>query len=169
MKAGIASCIIAALVVGSGAAGSEERADAILGTWLTAGDDQALIRLYRDQPEGTIQGRIVELLEPRFPADDPTHPGEIKVDRENPDPELRGRAVEGLVIAEGFRFDGEGRWEDGSIYDPESGKTYSCRMWLTDDGRLKVRGYIGFSLLGRTEVWTRAEDVREQDGDGDGG
>jgi uncharacterized protein (DUF2147 family) len=45
-------------------------------------------------------------------------------------------------------------WEDGKIYDPKNGKTYSCKMTL-EGNELKVRGYVGFSLLGRTTVWTR--------------
>lgn len=55
----------------------------------------------------------------------------------------------------GFRFDGDDEWKDGDIYDPESGKTYSCYLSLKDNNTLKVRGYIGVSLFGRSETWTR--------------
>jgi uncharacterized protein (DUF2147 family) len=54
-----------------------------------------------------------------------------------------------------FVYDGEGVWEDGDIYDPKSGKTYSCYMKLQSMDKLKVRGYIGISLIGRTTYWTR--------------
>ena len=53
-------------------------------------------------------------------------------------------------------YDGPGEWKGGDIYDPESGKTYSSYMFLKDKNTLKVRGYVGISLFGRTEVWTRA-------------
>ncbi len=89
------------------------------------------------------------------PDDDGGMPGKEKVDRENPDPALRSRPVIGLRIFEGFTYDGDGRWKNGTIYDPASGKTYSCKIRLQDDGSLKVRGFIGISLLGRTEIWTR--------------
>ena len=46
-------------------------------------------------------------------------------------------------------------WEDGTILDPKSGKTYSCYITFEDENTLKVRGYIGFSLLGRTQKWIR--------------
>ena len=55
-----------------------------------------------------------------------------------------------------FEFD-DGQWEDGDIYDPKSGKTYSCVIKMQKDGSLHVRGFIGISLLGRTTLWTKAE------------
>jgi uncharacterized protein (DUF2147 family) len=53
--------------------------------------------------------------------------------------------------------DGDGAWSGGFIYDPNSGKTYRCKLKLKDRNTLKLRGYIGISLLGRTDVWTRQE------------
>ena len=60
-----------------------------------------------------------------------------------------------LKVLKNFEYKGDGVWEDGKIYDPENGKTYSCKMTLRDSEHLDVRGFIGFSLLGRTENWTR--------------
>jgi uncharacterized protein (DUF2147 family) len=60
-----------------------------------------------------------------------------------------------LVILSGFRADGPDHWRDGSAYDPESGHTYSGAMSMKADGRLSLRGYIGISLFGRSEDWTR--------------
>lgn len=77
-------------------------------------------------------------------------------DKNNPDDSLKTRPILGLEILSGFKFDGEELWEKGTIYDPESGKTYKCKMWF--DGKkdlLKIRGFIGFSLLGRTAEFTR--------------
>lgn len=76
-------------------------------------------------------------------------------DTNNPDSALQARHILGLEILTGFKFDGDDTWEDGSIYDPESGKTYKCKMWLKNNDILKIRGYIGFSLLGRTVEFTR--------------
>ena len=83
-------------------------------------------------------------------------PGKQKVDRENPDPSLRARPIQNLVILWGFKYSGDNVWEDGRIYDPKEGKTYKCKMTLDGD-RLKIRGFIGVSLIGRTNVWTRVK------------
>ncbi|MDH3984403.1 MAG: DUF2147 domain-containing protein, partial [Gammaproteobacteria bacterium] len=57
-----------------------------------------------------------------------------------------------------FRYDGNGEWSGGSIYDPNSGKTYRCKLRLVDPDTLKVRGFIGIALIGRTETWKRQPD-----------
>ena len=82
--------------------------------------------------------------------------GKQKVDRENPDPQLRSRSLNGLVILWGFKYAGDGVWEDGRIYDPRDGKTYKCKMTL-EGSTLKIRGFIGISLIGKTNVWTKAQ------------
>ena len=81
--------------------------------------------------------------------------GHAKMDTKNPEESKRSRPIVGLAILEGFSFNGSDKWEDGKIYDPASGKTYSCYMWLQDHKTLKLRGYIGISLLGRNETWRR--------------
>jgi len=79
-------------------------------------------------------------------------------DDKNPDPALRDRPLIGLNLFAGFEYDGDGRWKGGTIYDPNSGKTYRCIVTVVDVDTLKVRGYIGISLLGRTETWTRKKN-----------
>ncbi|HLA59548.1 MAG TPA: DUF2147 domain-containing protein [Puia sp.] len=77
----------------------------------------------------------------------------LRKDSENPDETLKDREVLGIELLTGFSFN-EGSYTDGKIYDPESGKTYDCKLTLT--GKiLKVRGYIGISLFGRTETFER--------------
>jgi uncharacterized protein (DUF2147 family) len=63
------------------------------------------------------------------------------------------------MLLKDFEFDGKDEWEDGKIYDPKNGKTYSCYIEFKDETKnlLKVRGYIGFSMIGRTTYWTRVE------------
>jgi uncharacterized protein (DUF2147 family) len=127
--------------------------DGVLGQWMTA-DGKARIEIVRN--DQTYEGRIVWLKEPMYPADDGKGmAGQPKVDRENPDKTLKTRPIIGLLLVQGFKYVGGNVWEDGSIYDPESGKTYSCTMTLKMDGTLKVRGYVGISWFGRTEIWTR--------------
>ncbi|MDE3149770.1 MAG: DUF2147 domain-containing protein [Acidobacteriota bacterium] len=68
---------------------------------------------------------------------------------------LKDRAVVGLQILWGLHKNGS-EWTDGHILDPETGKIYRCSVVLEDGGKiLRVRGYIGFSFLGRTQHWRR--------------
>ena len=74
-------------------------------------------------------------------------------DNKNPNENLKTREVLGIELLTDFAFD-EGVYTSGRIYDPESGRTYDCKMTMNGDD-LKVRGYIGISLFGRTEIFKR--------------
>ena len=126
---------------------SQSKADDIIGVWLTSGKEPAKIQVYKSGEK--YYGKIIWLK-------NPTENGKQRVDANNPDEAKRSNPIIGLVMLTGFRFDGDEEWKGGSIYDPESGKTYSSYMYLKDRNTLKVRGYVGISLFGRTEVWTRA-------------
>ena len=78
-----------------------------------------------------------------------------KKDTNNPDPKLRNREIVGTVILKDFVFDGE-KWENGSIYDPHSGKTYDCILKVKDNNqKLDIRGFVGMAMFGRTSTWSR--------------
>jgi uncharacterized protein (DUF2147 family) len=94
-------------------------------------------------------GRVVWL---RSPLDED---GCDLQDRRNPDPTLRARKVEGLEILRGLTRRPDGTWVNGRIYDPASGSTYTCQLALDGDDRVRLRGYVGIPLLGRTTTWTR--------------
>jgi uncharacterized protein (DUF2147 family) len=119
---------------------AQSKPDAIVGEWLTAAKD-GKIQIYKTGNK--FFGKISWGNRPNGK------------DTNNPDPKLRDQNLIGLVILKDFVFDGKAKWEDGTIYDPNNGKTYSCVIKLKDNKTLEVRGYIGISLLGRTEVWTR--------------
>ncbi len=122
--------------------------DDVLGEWLTE-DKDAKIEIYKK--DGEYYGKIIWLKEP-------LRNGKPKTDDKNPDKSKRERKLLGLVIMTHFIYDEDGVWEDGNIYDPKSGNTYSCKMTLSKDKKtLEVRGYIGISLFGRTSVWTKTE------------
>lgn len=127
--------------------------DAVIGTWKTA-DGRALIKIYHC---GTnICGRVAWLREPDFPADDREGmAGKPRTDRHNPNPELRNHRVIGLQIMEGFTRGDDDRWDHGTIYDSDSGKTYRSRLTLIGPNRLDLHGYIGIPLFGRSQIWTR--------------
>lgn len=82
-------------------------------------------------------------------------------DEKNPDPELRGRDVLGLQLLHGLRPSDARKeeWKGGRIYDPGAGRTYRATLRMEGPDRLKLRGYLGIRLLGRTTDWIR---VREE-------
>jgi uncharacterized protein (DUF2147 family) len=125
--------------------------DAILGKWLD-GKGKAHIDIYK-AADGKYFGKIVWLKEPTYPQND-----EMKMDGQNPDPAKRKQPILGLVILRDFTFSGGKQWENGRIYDPENGKDYKSKMTLISPDALDVRGFIGFSLIGRTEHWTRVKE-----------
>jgi len=131
--------------------------NAIVGVWATdpeGGGGPAHVEIYANGDQ--FDGKIIWLEEPLYTAEDAGETAGVpKEDHNNPDPALRSRPIVGLIIMEGFIFDGKDTWQKGTIYGPDNGKTYKCKVRIGDNGELKVRGFIGFSMLGRTEVWTR--------------
>ena len=143
------TALIALLLAAIPALAQEPNADLILGKWLNE-DKDAHVQVYNEG--GKYFGKIVWLKEPNEELT-----GKPKLDDENDDVSLQSRPVMGLVILKDFIFDGDDEWEDGTIYDPKNGKTYSCYMEFDEEGVLKIRGYIGFSWIGRSSYWTRVE------------
>jgi uncharacterized protein (DUF2147 family) len=128
------------------------KADDILGVWMNE-DKDAHVEIYKDGD--LYNGKIVWLKDPIR-----EETGKPKLDKENEDESLRTRPVMGLLLLKDFVFDGDDEWEDGEIYDPKNGKTYSCYMEFEDEddmNTLKIRGFIGISLLGRTTYWTKVK------------
>lgn len=124
-------------------------ADAVIGTWLT-GSKEGKVTIFRSGEY--FYGKISWLRMPN------TADGKPKTDANNPDPKLKSRPLMGLLNLKGLEYDAKsGTWINGEVYDPKSGKTYSCKITITDANTLEVRGYIGVSLIGRTDVWTRSE------------
>lgn len=124
----------------------------ILGRWTTQGGD-SLLELFACGSE--VCGRVVWLKHPKYIDSRDGPVGATKVDRQNPNPVLRGRPILGLQVMSGLAPQGDDRWGGGTCYDPETGKSYRCKMHLASPGRLEVRGYIGISLIGRTFLLTR--------------
>jgi uncharacterized protein (DUF2147 family) len=118
-----------------------------LGFWK---NDDATFEIFADR--GKLSGKVIAMREPR------TSEGKDKTDIRNPDPSKRERPIIGLVFMSGFTQKSDTHWENGTIYDPKTGHTYSCFMDLDGTEKIKMRGFLGISLIGRTEVWTRASD-----------
>lgn len=123
----------------------KENPDAIIGTWLNA-TGKGQIQIYKQGNK--YYGKLVWLKEPN------DEQGKPKLDAKNPNAALKTQPLIGSIILRDFVFD-DNEWNSGRIYDPQNGKDYKCFLRLKDSKTLNVRGYIGVSLLGRTETWTR--------------
>ncbi len=132
----------AALSLALLAAAPAQAAAPVTGKWLTAEGD-SIIEI--GNCGGTVCGRVLRVLK-KMPN------GQAPIDRNNPDPKLRTRAVEGIYILSGFT-DGGSSWK-GKIYDPKSGKTYSSYLTRNANGTLKVQGCVAFICQAFT--WTAA-------------
>ncbi len=139
------SLLIILFLIGISGAFAQNK-DALIGKWLTtSGDAQILI-----YPAGSkFSGRIVWLKKPN----DST--GKPEIDSKNPDQNLAKRLIMGLEMLKGFTYSDGGVWENGTIYDPKTGRTYSCKISMVDRDKINVRGFVGISMLGRTETWLR--------------
>jgi len=123
--------------------------DEISGIWLT-GSGNGKVEIYKNG--NTFQGKIVWLKEPVDPKT-----GKPKTDLLHPDKKLHNRPILGLINIWGFSFDGNESWENGHIYDPKNGKEYKSIITIKDKNTLNVLGYIGITLMGRNDVWTRSK------------
>ncbi|AXK39384.1 DUF2147 domain-containing protein [Crenobacter cavernae] len=122
-------------------------ADSAAGTWKTIDDEtrqaKALVQI-TENPGGVLTGRIVKLF---------ANPDAVC---DKCDGDRKGKPVEGMTILWGLKKAGNDAWEDGKILDPKKGSVYSAKMKLAEGGKkLEVRGFMGVSLLGRTQTWER--------------
>ena len=124
------------------------KSDDIIGTWL---NQEATGKIQIFKQNGKYFGKLVWL---RTPLDSIT--GQPRTDKENPDVKMKSAPLIGLVNLKNFAFDGTQEWSNGTIYDPKNGKTYSCKISFENANKLKIRGFIGLSLLGRNTLWTKS-------------
>lgn len=121
--------------------------DDVVGKWRTA-NGKGVIEIYKSK-NGTYEGRVLGGDPQKDKNGNP-----VMTDVKNPDPNKRHLPTRGMVILTNFVFEDD-EWIDGNVYNPEDGKDYSCKIWMDDYNTLNLRGYVGISLLGRTEKWTR--------------
>jgi Uncharacterized protein conserved in bacteria len=124
--------------------------DDILGEWHTQSRD-SIIKIYRDG--GNYSGKVVWT---KNPTDEN---GQPRKDLLNPDPAKRDNHFVGTVIMKGFTFDNEDLWENGELYDLTHGKTYRAQITLKDANTLKMRGYLGTPMIGKTVTWKRKGSI----------
>jgi uncharacterized protein (DUF2147 family) len=126
-----------------------QQADDLVGVWEPS---NGKVKVKIEKLGNKYFGRIVWL---KIPIDSVTNLP--KVDKNNPDESLRNVPLKGFRLLKDFTYKSDGEWADGTIYDPENGSTYSCTIKMKDKNTLDIRGYIGISAFGRTDVWKRLE------------
>lgn len=123
--------------------------DDLLGIWLT-GSGKGKVEIFKRGEQ--FHGKIVWLKEPTNAANN-----KPKTDLKNPDKSMHTRPILGIHNLWGFVYKGDNTWDGGHIYDPNNGKVYKCVITLKDKNNIDVRGYIGITLIGRTDSWTRSK------------
>jgi uncharacterized protein (DUF2147 family) len=141
---------IAGVLLASAASAMADAASPV-GIWKTiddhTGQPKALVQITQDG-DGTLEGKVIKGLEPN---DRPDRRCTACTDSR------KDQLILGMTILNDMKPD-NGVWDGGKILDPENGKIYKCKMHLEDDGsKLVVRGYIGISLLGRSQTWVREQ------------
>ncbi|MGO9836106.1 MAG: DUF2147 domain-containing protein [Polyangiaceae bacterium] len=139
----ITSALVAGTVSPTVASGAQAPPDAILGEWCTQREENrppGRVKFVRAQ-DGTYTGILSFSTEP-------------KKDANNKDPKLRDRPLVGIVLMWHLRYE-DGEYVDGYVYNPEDGGTYRLKAEVLSPESLKIRGYLGISLLGQTKTWLR--------------
>jgi uncharacterized protein (DUF2147 family) len=121
----------------------------VVGEWYNAEKD-AVITIFEE--DNSLSGKITWMLHPN------DEDGNPKTDPLNPDESLKSRPRMGMIMMNSFSHIEGNVWDNGKLYDPKKGKTYSGMITLKDANSLDLRGYIGFSFLGRSSTWTRKLD-----------
>jgi uncharacterized protein (DUF2147 family) len=148
--------LLLAFALAAPASGAPEPAgtDEIRGLWVDHPEgDKRKVAVWIEDCDGLLCGRIYWLKKPLSAG------GQPKRDRHNPDAALRDRPLCGLTILDGFRRVKERAWGAGHVYSPNDGRTFSSTIHLERDGSLRIRGYVGFELFGRTVVWVRPQEA----------
>ena len=160
MKITITLALLVISMVFAGSANAQSKADKIVGYYLTyddeTGAEKSQVQIFKST-NGKYYGKIVWLKEP-------LKDGKPKIDDKNPDVKLQKRAIIGLEMLKGFKYnESDNEWVDGSIYNPASGKTYNCYINFESATKVKIRGYIGASWmgLGKTAYWTKEAALRK--------
>jgi len=120
----------------------------VIGKWKTiddvTGKEKSILEIY--EKDGKIYAKVLRLLTP----------GEENKICEECSGDNKNKPIVGMIVIDGLTKDDD-EWNGGTILDPKNGKVYKCYITLEEANKLKVRGYIGFSLIGRTQYWYRVE------------
>lgn len=140
--------LFALITIGSSAALYAQGGDDITGIWW---NEAKTSKIKVEKRDGKYIGTVVYIIPERYVNGAPGK------DEKNPDTSLRSRSILNLQILSGLVFnEAEKEWANGTIYDPGTGKTYECYVWLEGKDVLQLKGFVaGIRMLGRKSSWTR--------------
>ena len=146
---------VAGALLAATAAAFAQATDTPVGVWQTIDDSthqpKALVQIAQ-RDDGTLSGKVIKGLNPN------DKPGKLCTACTD---ERKDQPILGMTIIKDMKQDGD-KWDGGNILDPENGKVYKCNMHLEDGGqKLVVRGFIGISLLGRSQTWIRQDSAAQ--------
>lgn len=125
----------------------------IRGLWVDNKDsEKQKFAVWVEDCGSQLCGKIYWLKKPNFDN------GEPKYDKHNPNAALQNRPLCGLKILNNFQYSGDNTWNNGQIYNPSDGHTFNSFMTLKNDGTLRVKGYVGFTLFGKSVEWVRPQE-----------
>ena len=120
-----------------------------IGIWKTIDDEtgaeKSHVQIY--EQNGNLYGKVIKILTP----------GKENAVCLNCSGSKKNKPINGMIILENVKKVNDKKWDNGEILDPNKGKTYKVSLELENPDKLKVRGYVGFSLLGRTQYWHRVK------------
>lgn len=124
------------------------QAQSVVGKWKTVDDETGEAKSIVEITEsgGKIYGKVVEIL----------NPAKKNAKCKDCSGEDKDKPILGLTIIKGLKKSGN-EYTDGKILDPNKGKLYKCTVKLDGSDKLDVRGYVGISLIGRTQTWSRVK------------
>ena len=121
----------------------------VLGKWKTVDDEtgqaKSIVEVY--EKGGKVYGKVVEILRAE-------HKKDVCSKCDGAD---KNKPILGMIIINGLEKDGA-EYNGGTVLDPENGKKYKCYITLESPDKLKLRGFIGLSIMGRTQYWTRVKN-----------
>lgn len=121
-----------------------------VGVWRTIDDEtgkaKSHVEIYEND-QGKLEGKVIKILTPGKEDEKCTECSGQKKDQ----------PINGMIVLWNLEKNGKSAWKNGKILDPNNGKEYKSKMTLKDENTLEVRGYIGFSLIGRTQTWHRVK------------
>lgn len=138
----LTTCILASSLLAGAAQAQQVKAPT--GLWLTE-NKRSVVELYQcKEGQPLMCGKIAWIIE-----------GGMQRDTKNPDKSKHGTPLCGMTILSGLRMDSPSKWSGGKVYKADEGDTYDASMTVLSDDKVELRGFVGISMFGKTQTWTR--------------
>lgn len=131
---------------------AQGNAEKICGTYLVIEKSEVSKVKVTRKPNGDFEGKIIWMQNPKF------EDGSPKTDVKNPDPAKRNTPADKIVLLHNFKYDASDDEWSGEIYNPVEGDMYKAYAKFESPKKLKVRGYVGLPIFGRSMYWVKLDE-----------